>query len=81
MSNPDKLAVRPLEVGRQQRHLGDSVLLGIDIDSISHIIGMLDEQENTSKQDLLHRRSNHPGETKDEGTGRSDERGDLGGLE
>lgn len=47
----------------------------LDIDTVSNIEGVLDEQEDASTENLLHGCSNEPRETKDKGAGRSDERG------
>jgi hypothetical protein len=79
MTNPDKGTVDSLEIGAHELHLRNSVLLVVDVDSISHVVWMLDEEEDAGEKDLLGGRSDQPGQTEDECTGGRYERSELGG--
>lgn len=52
----------------------------LDVDAISHVVWVLDEEEDATEQDLLHRRTDQPGQAQNEGAGRRDECGKLGRL-
>ena len=62
-------AVDALEDSRQQVHLEDGVVDGVDADAVTDVVRVLDEEEDNRSENLLRGRSDQPRETEDESSG------------
>lgn len=61
--------LKRLEDRRQELHLEDGIAHAINVDTVTDVVRVLDEQENDRGENLLRRSTDEPGETKDERTG------------